>query len=71
MIGQDGGLCTSTAQAQCFSVDISFDSFRDELASYGDWVYSDRWGMVWLPDADPDFHPYYTRGRWEPTREYG
>jgi len=65
----DGRL--STAQAQRFSVDVSFESFRDDLAPYGDWVYSDRWGMVWLPNAGPDFQPYYSRGRWEPTREYG
>lgn len=62
----------ATAQAQRLSFNISFDTFRDELAPYGDWVYSDRWGMVWLPDdGGPDFHPYYTGGRWEPTREYG
>ena len=63
-----GGIATAQAQSR-FS--ISFDTFHDELASYGDWVYSDRWGMVWLPDVGADFQPYYTEGRWESTREYG
>src|SRR5690348_10165167 len=58
------------AHAQA-SFSISFATFHDELSRYGDWVYSDRWGMVWAPDAGPDFHPYFTRGRWEPTDEYG
>ncbi len=61
------------AQAQSrFTLNVGFDSFHDELSRYGDWVYSDRWGMVWVPaDVASDFHPYYTDGRWEPTREYG
>jgi hypothetical protein len=69
-IGFSSGDLVATAQAQArFS--ISFNTFRAELADYGDWVYSDRWGMVWLPDVGRDFHPYYTAGRWVPTREYG
>ena len=65
-----GGAFIAPAQAQArFS--ISFNTLREELADYGDWVYSDRWGMVWLPDVGRDFHPYYTEGRWVPTREYG
>jgi hypothetical protein len=64
----DAFIAPAHAQAR-FS--ISFETFHDELADYGDWVYSDRWGMVWLPDVGRDFHPYYTEGRWVPTREYG
>ena len=38
--------------------DVSFDSFHDYLANYGDWVYSDRWGEVWVPENVPDdFQP--------------
>ncbi len=54
------------------SVEISFDSFHDQLAPYGAWVYSDRWGTVWQPgDVPADFRPYDTGGHWEYTDEYG
>jgi hypothetical protein len=52
--------------------DVSFDSFHDELAQYGYWGYSDRWGLVWQPANVPDdFRPYYTAGRWVYTDDYG
>src|SRR6185437_4903781 len=52
--------------------EVSFDAFHDALAPDGDWVYSDRWGEVWVPENVPDdFHPYYTAGRWIDTDEYG
>ena len=60
------------AQAQ-FSVAIGFDSFHGELAGYGDWLYSDRWGEVWRPDTqdrDPGWRPYWA-GHWAYTDEYG
>jgi Family of unknown function (DUF6600) len=51
---------------------ISFDSFHDALMPYGDWVYSDRWGLVWQPgDVPDDFRPYDTDGHWVYTDEYG
>ncbi|HXS06122.1 MAG TPA: DUF6600 domain-containing protein [Rhizomicrobium sp.] len=55
------------------SVSIGFDSFHNELAPYGDWVYSDRWGEVWRPlsqDRDRDWRPYWA-GHWVDTDEYG
>ena len=59
------------AQAQ-MDGDVSFDSFHDQLAQYGYWVYSDRWGLVWQPaDVSDDFRPYYSRGRWVYTDDYG
>ena len=59
------------AQAQ-YQSRASFDSFHDQLAQYGDWVYSDRWGLVWQPADVPDyFRPYYTGGRWVYTGAYG
>jgi hypothetical protein len=63
-------LCaTVPAYAQ---VSISFDSFHGQLARYGNWVYSDRWGTVWQPgDVPNDFRPYDTGGHWEYTGEYG
>jgi hypothetical protein len=52
--------------------DVSFDSFHDYLANYGAWVYSDRWGEVWVPENVPDdFQPYGTNGYWAPTDDYG
>ncbi|GAA0561363.1 DUF6600 domain-containing protein [Rhizomicrobium electricum] len=52
--------------------DVSFDSFHHQLARYGDWVYSDRWGLVWQPaDVSDDFRPYYSGGRWVYTGAYG
>ncbi|MBS0277252.1 MAG: hypothetical protein JSR81_06510 [Proteobacteria bacterium] len=68
-VSADAILSAATAQAD---VSISFDSFHDQLAQYGDWVYSDRWGEVWIPDdVSDDFHPYGTRGHWVDTDEYG
>ena len=70
-ISLSGAAFVPTAAAQA-SFDVSFDSFHDQLARYGDWVYSDRWGTVWVPaDVGRDFHPYDTNGRWERTRDYG
>src|SRR5215469_12245821 len=59
------------AQAQGYA-DISFNSFHDQLAQYGYWVYSDRWGLVWQPAGVPDdFRPYMSDGYWTYTDEYG
>jgi Family of unknown function (DUF6600) len=54
------------ARAQA-AVSISFDYVHDQLAPYGDWAYSDRWGEVWVPNAGPDFQPYDTDGYWAYT----
>ncbi|HUB84395.1 MAG TPA: DUF6600 domain-containing protein [Rhizomicrobium sp.] len=52
--------------------DVDFDSFHDYLANYGDWVYSDRWGEVWVPENVPDdFQPYGTNGYWAASDDYG
>jgi hypothetical protein len=51
---------------------VSFDSFQNQLAPYGYWLYSDRWGVVWQPaQVSDDFRPYYTAGRWAYTDDYG
>ncbi|HWD26903.1 MAG TPA: proline-rich domain-containing protein [Rhizomicrobium sp.] len=69
-----GGLAATApaipAAAQYFRAD--YNGFHDALARDGDWVYSDRWGVVWIPDNVPDdFRPYYTRGHWVYTGDYG
>jgi len=59
---------TPAAAAQA---DVSFRYFHNQLSRSGDWVYSDRWGEVWLPaDVDADWRPY-SRGYWVDTDEYG
>jgi hypothetical protein len=59
------------ASAQMYG-DVSFDSFHDQLAQYGYWVYSDRWGLVWQPaEVGYDFRPYYSDGHWVYTDDYG
>jgi len=51
---------------------IGFESFQQQLAPYGYWLYSDRWGVVWQPaDVPDDFRPYYSAGRWVNTDDYG
>jgi len=50
---------------------IDIDTFYDELAPYGQWVWHPRFGYVWLPeDVSPDWRPY-TVGHWVSTEEYG
>ena len=59
---------TGTAAAQ---ETIDIDTFYDELAPYGQWVWHPRYGYVWLPeDVLPRWRPY-TVGRWTYTDEYG
>ena len=70
-------LATAPACAQMYGMDqadsvISLDYFSDQLAPYGYWLYSDRWGLVWQPaNVSYDFHPYFTAGHWIYTDEYG
>jgi hypothetical protein len=45
---------------------ISVQTFYNELAPYGDWVYSSDYGFVWKPGFDypEDFRPYSSGGNW-------
>ena len=48
---------------------VSFDTFRDGLAPYGEWVNDPRYGRVWRPaNVAANWRPYYY-GRWEWTDE--
>ncbi len=49
---------------------VSYQTFYDDLAPYGQWVYDPQYGYVWVPDVATDFRPYCTRGYWAAT-EYG
>ena len=50
---------------------IDIDTFYDELAPYGQWVWHPRYGYVWLPETVSDNWRPYTVGRWTYTDEYG
>jgi hypothetical protein len=49
---------------------VSFQTFYNELSPHGQWIDDPEYGYVWAPNADRDFRPYYTNGRWVMT-EYG
>jgi hypothetical protein len=52
------------------AVSVTIGGFYDELSPYGHWVYTDRWGEVWYPDAvDASWQPY-SNGEWVWT-DYG
>jgi len=51
-------------------MDISFQTFYDDLSPYGQWIDDPQYGYVWVPEVDADFRPYYTNGEWVMT-EYG
>jgi hypothetical protein len=44
--------------------DVSVADFHQDLAPYGRWIESERFGPVFKPDAPPEFVPYETNGRW-------
>src|SRR5690348_1643013 len=66
-------LAPDVAQAQGYRGHShrNYRDFHRILARYGDWVYSDRWGVVWIPDVPGDFRPYRTAGYWVNTGQYG
>jgi hypothetical protein len=51
-------------------VNISFQTFYNDLSPYGRWSTSPQYGSIWTPYADAGFQPYSTNGYWEVT-EYG
>jgi hypothetical protein len=49
--------------------EVTFDTFHEGLAPYGEWVSSASYGQVWHPtQVQADWRPYYN-GRWEWTDE--
>jgi len=48
------------------NVSISIQTFYDELAPYGEWIYTPDYGYAWHPylDYNENFRPYATRGNW-------
>jgi hypothetical protein len=49
---------------------ITFQTFYDELAPYGQWMVHPEHGSIWIPDVEAGFQPYATNGHWIMT-EYG
>ncbi|OQP43032.1 hypothetical protein A4H97_12865 [Niastella yeongjuensis] len=49
---------------------VSYQTFYDELAPYGNWIDYPEYGYVWRPDMGADFRPYSTNGHWVWTDEY-
>jgi len=49
-----------------YNVPISVQTFYDELAPYGEWIYHPQYGYTWSPYLPyyEDFKPYVTRGHW-------
>lgn len=45
---------------------VTFDTFFQELAPYGDWVNVEGYGLSWRPRVDENWRPY-TDGRWAQT----
>jgi hypothetical protein len=51
------------------SASVTFETFRDGLAPYGEWVTVNGYGRVWRPlHVAAGWRPYY-QGRWEWTDE--
>ena len=51
-------------------VNVSYQSFYDNLSPYGQWVSDPSYGNVWVPNEGGDFRPYGSRGHWAMT-DYG
>jgi hypothetical protein len=52
------------------TMNISFQTFYNELSPFGMWIMDPVHGYVWKPDVEPGFMPYGTRGHWAMT-QYG
>ncbi len=70
MLGLFIGFAASfTASAQV-GVNVSFQTFYDQLSPYGYWINTPNYGYVWSPNVTADFQPYVSNGYWVMT-EYG
>src|SRR5450432_1271286 len=49
--------------------EVSYQSFYDQLAPYGQWIDDPGYGYVWMPNVGPEFKPYATNGHWVYTDE--
>ena len=51
-------------------LNISFQTFNDELSPYGEWIDYPEYGYTWRPRVGNDFRPYSTNGRWVYADDY-
>lgn len=65
-----GSLNNRTSAQVNVGVNVTYQTFYDELSPYGNWMEYPDYGYVWMPDAGPDFQPYSTNGHWVWTDEY-
>ncbi len=64
-------LVTGTSnKAEAQVINVSYQTFYDNLSPYGQWIYDPEYGNVWVPNEGGDFRPYGSRGNWVMT-EYG
>ena len=61
---------TSGQKAKAQDVEVSYQTFYDNLSPYGQWVDDPQYGNVWVPNEGGDFRPYGSRGHWVMT-DYG
>lgn len=45
-------------------MEVTYQSFYDELSPYGRWVSYPGYGYVWMPTVSYGFRPYATNGHW-------
>lgn len=62
-------LCAEGHNVYNNKVSISIQTFYNELAPYGEWIYTPEYGYAWRPYLDyyEEFQPYATRGNWVNT----
>src|ERR1039458_8402512 len=61
---------TAGFKAHAQDVQVSFQTFYDNLSPYGQWVSDPQYGNVWVPNEEGNFRPYGSRGHWVMT-DYG
>src|SRR4051812_2136250 len=68
LLGMSAG---NKLQAQVnVGVNVSYQTFYDELSPYGQWIQYPEYGYVWTPNIGSDFQPYSTGGHWVWSDEY-
>lgn len=60
-------LTAAQQKARAQEVAVSYQTFYDDLSPYGQWVNDAEYGNVWVPNEEPGYRPYATRGHWVMT----
>src|ERR1700694_2271192 len=51
-------------EPQPAEVEVSYQTFYDDLSPYGQWIDYPGYGYVWMPNVGYGFKPYATNGHW-------